>query len=207
MQHHYERKIAASMFEKRRYDCQLELKSLGDNGRFAGYASVFDIVDSQRDVIEKGAFADTLTDRVPHIKLLWQHSFAEPIGYFTAMFEDARGLYVEGQLLLDVARAKEALSLLKNGVVKGLSIGYSPTRYRMDPDTGVRHIMAVTLWEVSLVTFPANEAAQVSVVKSQPLATQSDDPYEMQLRRSGAMIALWDAMTQMEDRLARLNLR
>jgi len=51
--------------------------------------------------------------------------------------------------------------------VKGLSIGYSPLRYTLDPDTGVRVLKSVELWEISLVTFPANAAAQVTVVKSQ----------------------------------------
>lgn len=195
----YERKIAGSMREKRQYMCGLEIKSLGENGRFAGYASVFNLVDSQRDVIEKGAFSDTLQGRIGQIKLLWQHNFAEPVGYFTAMFEDARGLYVEGQLLLEVARAREALSLMQSGVVRGLSIGYSPVRYRMDPDTGIRIIAAVDLWEVSLVTFPANQEATVSVVKTASTRAAAGALKEEQWIRSGAMIELSDALSKMES--------
>jgi HK97 family phage prohead protease len=97
--------------------------------------------------------------------MLWQHQQDEPIGVFERMFEDKRGLYVEGSLLLDVQRANEAHSLLKAGVVKGLSIGYSPLRYKIDEKTGVRVLAEVELWEVSLVTFPANAAANVTVVK------------------------------------------
>jgi HK97 family phage prohead protease len=185
----YEQNIATKPRSKEHLDCWMEIKSLDEDGRFAGYASVFDLVDSQRDIMEKGAFDETLKDRVGQIKLLWQHSFEEPIGYFTRMFEDARGLYVEGQLLLDVARAKEAYALLKHGVVKGLSIGYSPRRFRTDPDSGVRRIAQVDLWEVSLVTFPANEQAQVSVVKSAE---------DVQWARSGALMELWDAVARME---------
>lgn len=162
----YERKVASTMREKCQLDVDLEIKSMNEAGRFAGYASVFDVVDNQRDAVERGAFLNTLKGRLRDIKLLWQHQMNEPIGYFTEIFENAHGLYVEGQLLLDVARAKEALSLLKNGVLKGMSIGYAPRRYAMDPDTGVRHLNEVDLYEISLVTFPANEVAQVSVVKS-----------------------------------------
>lgn len=151
--------------EQKLAHADLQIKSIDANGRFAGYASVFDIVDNQRDIMLPGAFLNTLTKRAGNIKLLWQHIQSEPIGMIESLFEDARGLYIEGKLLLDVARAKEALSLLKAGAVKGLSIGYSPKQYSIDPDTGVRRLSEVDLWEVSLVTFPANEAAGVTVVK------------------------------------------
>ncbi len=160
-----ERKVSKSMYQQKQLDVHWQLKQLDEDGRFAGYASVFDVVDSQRDVMEKGAFASAVAKGAEQVKLLWQHNMAEPVGVIRRLFEDARGLYVEGQLLMDVARAREAYSLLKEGVVKGLSIGYSPTRYSYDPDSGVRYLKAVELWEVSLVTFPANEAAQISVVK------------------------------------------
>lgn len=164
--HAYERKVSRNCREQKRIDVPLEIKSVDPDGRFCGYASVFDMVDSQRDVMQRGAFRETLKDRLSEIKLLWQHAAGEPIGYFTAMFEDPHGLYVEGQLLLEVAKAREAYALMKSGVVSGLSIGYSPLRYTTDPDTGVRRLHKVALWEVSLVTFPANEASRVSVVKS-----------------------------------------
>jgi len=147
------------------FECALELKSLDAAGRFAGYASVFDVVDAQRDVVKRGAFLRTLAGRVGEIKLLWQHQMEEPIGFFTAMFEDAKGLYVEGQLMLELARAAEAHALLKAGVVSGLSIGYQPVRFATDPATGVRMLSEVELIEISLVTIPANDKSRVSVVK------------------------------------------
>ena len=153
------------MRERKRLDFNLQVKSLDSAGRFAGYASVFDMVDSQKDIILRGAFAETLKGRVGDIKMLWQHQQDEPIGIFERMFEDTNGLYVEGKLLLDVARAKEAYALLKEGAIGGLSIGYSPIKYRLNEKTGVRMLSAVELWEVSLVTFPANDAAKITVVK------------------------------------------
>jgi HK97 family phage prohead protease len=162
----YDKKISASVRGRKNYAAALEIKSLDAQGRFAGYASVFDVVDNQHDVMLRGAFYKTLSCGVSTIKLLWQHMQDEPIGVFDRVFEDARGLYVEGRLLLDVARAKEAYALLKAGALSGLSIGYSPVRYRIDAETGVRQLAEVDLWEISLVTFPANEAANVTVVKS-----------------------------------------
>ncbi|MBV8938844.1 MAG: HK97 family phage prohead protease [Alphaproteobacteria bacterium] len=160
------------MRERKKLAVPLTLKSLDESGRFAGYASVFGVVDAQRDIMLRGAFADSIRGRAAQVRLLWQHKQDEPIGYFTEMFEDARGLYVEGRLLPEVARAREALALLKAGALRGLSIGYSPTRYTVDPETGVRRLSAVDLWEVSLVTFPANAQAEVTVVKAKSIDIQ-----------------------------------
>jgi HK97 family phage prohead protease len=162
----YNTKVSANSHDLRRLDFNLELKSLNKQGKFAGYASVFDVVDSQKDIIIRGAFAETLKGRVHNIKMLWQHQQDEPIGIFEKMVEDARGLYVEGKLLLDVARAKEAYALLKEGAISGLSIGYSPVKSSIHEKTGVRMLSQVDLWEVSLVTFPANAAAKITVVKT-----------------------------------------
>ena len=154
------------MREQKRMSYTLNLKSLDEEGRFAGYASVFDILDNQKDVMAKGAFTHTLGKNGRNVKLLWQHQQDEPIGIIERMFEDAYGLYVEGKLLLDVQRAREAHALLKAGAVSGLSIGYSPVRYKLSMESGIRNLLEVDLFEVSLVTFPANSAAGVTVVKS-----------------------------------------
>ncbi len=144
----------------------LELKSLDEQGRFAGYASLFGNIDNQKDIVERGAFAATLRQPLTKIKLLWQHQMGEPIGQITRLFEDNKGLYVEGQLLLSVQRAREAYELIKSGAMDGLSIGYRPHDYRIDAQTGIRQINQLDLFEISLVTFPANQQAGVMVVKS-----------------------------------------
>lgn len=146
--------------------CAFEVKSLREDGTFEGYASVFNNVDSQRDRVHPGAFKASIKTRDKPVQLLWQHQWDKPIGVITALFEDARGLFVKGKLLMDVAQAREAYSLLKAGVVRGLSIGYSVKRSRRNPDSGIRELLDLNLWEISLVTLPANEAAQVTVVKS-----------------------------------------
>lgn len=143
----------------------IEVKSLDADGRFAGYASVFDVVDSQRDRIKRGAFQKSLRIRETPVKLLWQHQWENPIGVIEQIFEDARGLYIHGRLLMDVAKAREAHALLKAGALRGMSIGYQVKQSRRDPDTGVRELLEVELWEVSIVTLPANAQAYVTVVK------------------------------------------
>lgn len=148
------------------WPCAFEMKSIAADGTFEGYASVFGVIDSQRDRVHAGAFKASIKGREKPVQLLWQHQWDKPIGVITSLFEDARGLYLKGKLLLEVAQAKEAYALLKAGVVRGLSIGYSVKRSRRNPDSGVRELLDLNLWEISLVTQPANEAAQVTVVKS-----------------------------------------
>lgn len=190
-----EKKISASMRECKTLDFNLAVKSTDVAGRFAGYASVFNIVDNQRDMIIRGAFANTLKGRVSSIKLLWQHQQSEPIGVLDDMFEDEHGLYVEGRLLLQIQRAKEAHALLKSGALNGLSIGYSPVRYRIDAATGVRILSEIDLWEVSLVTFAANEAAGVTVVKHcEPALTHQEITQWNNAAATGGLIELSDTL-------------
>lgn len=170
----YQNKISPTMFEHKRLQFNLELKTIDRDGRFSGYASVFNVVDTHNDIIMRGAFKQSLKSRASEIKLLWQHRQDEPIGVFDRMFEDAHGLYVEGRLLLNVQRAREAYALLKEGAISGLSIGYSPLHYKHDPQTGVRILTAIELWEISLVTFPANAAAGVTVVKEASLRGEAE---------------------------------
>jgi uncharacterized protein len=155
--------------QKQQQAFSLELKSLDSAGFFSGYASVFNIVDSQQDIILPGAFAKSLRERAGQVRLLWQHQMDEPIGYFEKLDEDHHGLFVQGRLLLEVRRAQEAYALIRSGAIDGLSIGYSPTQYDFDPKSGVRRIAELSLWEVSLVTFPANAAAGVTAVKQRDI--------------------------------------
>lgn len=148
-------------------DYNFEIKSMQEDGSFAGYASVFGIVDSQNDVVMRGAFSGTLRKRAGAIKLLWQHQTDEPIGVFTRVVEDSHGLYVEGRLLLELQRGAEAYALLKNKAINGLSIGYSVKEAEYNAANGIRLITALELWEISLVTFPANEDAVVIRVKGE----------------------------------------
>ena len=147
------------------------IKSMKEDAVFRGYASVFGTIDSQNDVIMKGAFTHTLKKRANEVKLLWQHQALEPIGVFTHIAEDSHGLYVEGRLLLDLQRGNEAYLLLKSGALDGLSIGYSVKNADYNAENNIRLITEIELWEISLVTFPANEAATVTNVKSAEVST------------------------------------
>ena len=141
----------------------LEVKSLSDTGEFTGYGSVFDYTDLYDDQVIKGAFVDSLAKKMP--KLLWQHNSNEPVGVYTRAIEDDHGLFVEGQLALKTSRGAEAYELLKIKAISGMSIGYNVIDSVFDKQTGISVLEKLDLWEISLVTFPANELATVQSVK------------------------------------------
>lgn len=144
-----------------------EVKELSTEGTFSGYASVFDIEDYYGDIVAKGAFKRTLNGkRKRQPALLWQHRADEPIGVWDRMEEDDKGLFAEGRLALGTQRGREAYELLQIKAISGLSIGFTPVKYQIDEDTGKRTLLDIDLWETSLVTFPANDAARIGQVRA-----------------------------------------
>lgn len=133
-------------------------------GKFSGYASVFGNVDSHGDVVQRGAFQRSLDEwrdrgRAPH--LLLQHGYAAnadtPVGQWTMLREDAKGLYVQGQLLcLDTDIGRQLLGLMRGGVLFGLSIGFRVRKYTPGTTNVKRILTEVSLAEISLVTEPSN---------------------------------------------------
>ena len=180
-----ERKDAGGGREVRSF--ALQIKAAGDDGTVEGYGSVFGVRDNYDDVISKGAFVQSLKDHkaagtMP--AMLWQHDADKPIGVWTEMVEDEKGLRIKGQLAMETVKGKEAHALLKMGALNGLSIGFMSKEWAYDRDTEVRTLTAIDLWEVSLVTFPANEKARVTNVKSaDEMATPKDA--EKALRDAG----------------------
>lgn len=137
------------------------------SGVFAGYASLFGKRDGQGDMVMPGAFADCLRRKgADSIRMLFQHDPAQPIGTWLEIRETARGLHVLGRLNTRVQRGRELLALLEEGAIDGLSIGFRTVQARTDRATRSRHLLAIDLWEISLVTFPMLEGARVSHVKS-----------------------------------------
>jgi HK97 family phage prohead protease len=168
-------------------DFGFEIKAVSDSGTFSGYGSVFGVKDSYGDIVVQGAFNDSLQDhrsksRMP--AMLWQHRSSEPIGVYTSMTEDNIGLHVEGQLALTTVRGAEAHALMKMGALTGLSIGFQTRLESYDKVSGINTLQKVDLWEVSPVTFPANDAARISGVKAIELIKDLKSA-EALLRESG----------------------
>ncbi|CAB4176365.1 COG3740 Phage head maturation protease [uncultured Caudovirales phage] len=156
-------------------DRPFELKALNEEGVFEGYGSVFGNLDTYADVVAPGAFKRSLRE---HKKsgtmpaMLWQHNPSEPIGVWTSMKEDSTGLYVSGQLAVKTDKGSMAYELLKMKALTGMSIGYETVQSTIDDKNKTRTLTDLNLWEVSLVTFPANGEARVQSVKAQEAIDQ-----------------------------------
>lgn len=147
----------------------LKIKAVQEDGFFSGYGAVFGNVDWYNDVILPGAFVKSLEKWAEKNKMppvLWNHNDSEPIGVYTNIYEDEKGLFVEGRLLIDdVPRAKSTHALLKAGAIDGLSIGYK-TKKANQQTNGIRELIELDLGEISIVTMPANEESLITSVKS-----------------------------------------
>ncbi len=176
----------------------------GEVGEITGYGSVFDVRDSQKSAVLPGAFRKSLAawrDRGRSPPMLWQHDANEPIGVWTALAEDRRGLKVTGTVNLEIEQGREAWSLVKQRAVTGLSIGFTVVAEDFDRANDIRLLREVDLWEISLVTFPANSEAHL-----EPVRFSDRSAYERFLRQHGVARAAarklatggWSALSKPE---------
>lgn len=144
-----------------------ELESADEKtGEFSGYASVFGNVDDGGDIVDKGAFSKTIVEDFARIKILSQHDQCElPIGKPIELREDDKGLYIRGKIS-NTQKGRDIQTLLKDGVLNELSIGYEAIDYEIDEENHVRHLKQIRLWEVSIVTWAMNDQATIDDVKS-----------------------------------------
>lgn len=132
--------------KRRAFEMRLT-KAAGSDGTFAGYASVWGVTDSYREIVAKGAFLESLADtkaKGRKLPILWQHRGDEPIGQWNALREDEHGLYGEGELWLDDAPyARLAKRGMASGAISGLSIGYFVRADSFDETARVRTLAYV----------------------------------------------------------------
>ena len=129
-------------------------------GRFSGYASIFNRLDSGGDIVMPGAFSKSLGKRQDRIRLLFQHDPKEPVGTWDAIGEDSHGLFVAGRLVPGVERADALRRLIERGALDGLSIGFRTVKATREG--GHRKLWAIDLFEISIVTFPMMEDARIA---------------------------------------------
>lgn len=163
----------------------LKLGPVADEiGTFSGYASTFGNIDRDDDIIDAGAFLNI--DDPKAIRMLWAHDMRQPIGVWTTLRQDAKGLYAEGSLNLAVQQGREAHALLRQGAIDSMSIGFRSKQavreitMRDGREIEIRRIKSIQLFEISLVAIPANANAKVGSVKSADLMTERE--FEAHLR-------------------------
>ena len=149
---------------------KFEVKEYDDESRVVkGYASVFSNLDSDNDVIKKGAFKKTIKEWGPEgkkrIKLIAQHNMSQPIGKFTKMQEDEHGLYIEAKFGTH-SLGEDYYRMAKEGIMDEFSVGFAAID-KKENKAGGYDITNIKLYEVSMVTVAANDEAVVTEVKSE----------------------------------------
>ena len=147
-----------------------EFKVASDGRTVEGYASTFGNVDAVGDVVVAGAYKRTLDraaqshEGLKRIKVLRDHD--QPIGVPLEAVEDGKGLYTRSHIS-DTQLGNETLTLLRDGVLDRMSIGYEAVQKEQGQHEGkqVRFLKEIKLYEWSVVTFPANDSAAVTGVK------------------------------------------
>ncbi len=158
-------KSGAAVHERKAVSFALESTD-EKTGEFSGYASVFGNVDDGGDIVEKGAFAKTIVEDFARIKILALHNGSWlPVGKPLELREDDHGLFIRGKIS-DTSMGRDIQTLLKDGVLNELSIGYDVVDYAFDESTGIRNLKQIKLWEVSIVTWAMNDQATIDDVKS-----------------------------------------
>ncbi len=194
-------------------------------GVVEGYGAVFDNIDLGADVIQPGAFADTIKQHASNETMpamLYQHNIQEPIGEWEDMREDSKGLFMRGKLWVSeedgrfpLERSKQAFNMLKSKGMRGLSIGFRVNSGGSETKGGIRFLKSLSLIETSPVTVPMNPKAQTTLVKGE---SYDVIPTERQLESAlrdiglskaqsrafiskgyGALRDRWDACDEMEQ--------
>lgn len=174
---------------------QAEIKfAQGKTGIFEGYASVFNVLDSDGDVMLPGCFEGALKQRRPgrDVSMFFNHSTYDiPIGKWLEVREDAHGLYAVGELTPGNTKASEVKAAMEHGTISSMSVGFSINGESYDKiPTGRAFKNLTALREISICTMPANEDAQIMAMKSidsiQSIRDAENWLREVGLSKSGA---------------------
>lgn len=147
---------------------QIVIKAVDEEKReIRGIAST-PSTDRMGDIVEPSGAEFKLP-----VPLLWQHDHSSPIGNVTEAKVTKNGIEIVAKLVVPSSdmpsglqsRLAEAWSSIKTGLVRGLSIGFSPTEYSF-LDSGGIHFLKWNWTELSAVTIPANAEASITAIKS-----------------------------------------
>lgn len=154
-----------------------------ETGKIAGFFSTYDKEpDSYGDIIDPGAFTETLAKRAETghpFPLCWNHDFSEVIGACDSIEDTEKGPYVEAHFL-DTQKAQDVRKAVQSGAVWQYSFAYDVLDQREPTEeektAGVLNVLTkVDLFEVSVVTVPANQNAVVTEVKAGRRNRKSDE--------------------------------
>lgn len=199
-----------------------EVKSVSDGGEFEGYAAVFGNLDRTGDIILPGAFKETLPTFLAEGIIAWQHDWSTPIGKPLDASEDSKGLFIKA-MISDTEAGRDARTLMKDGVVRKMSIGYDAAEYDwLDADNIASYLGAgyagyslreiqracdwgralkkINLYEVSPVSVPANREADITGVKGVlPDGTPLEEQFRFALAASNELTARFKSLHELRQ--------
>lgn len=132
----------------------------------SAYWSNFGNEDFDGDIIVKGAFKKTITDRSNENPVLFlkNHNFNNHISTAHELTEDSKGLLARYKLP-NTTQGNDALEMYKAGFYNQHSIGFKTLQ--QDKEKGANYIKEIKLFEGSVVPFGANPLTpMVSITKS-----------------------------------------
>lgn len=161
------------MFVKRDNTIGGQIKGVDSKkGIVEGYLSAWDVIDSDGDMLMRGAFQKSIAERGPKssnnrkIAFLRAHSIDSPVGKFMELEEDATGLRYVAQMSQSTL-GRDTMTLMEEGILNEHSIGYRRLRDKEEMNQDYNAVKEVMLMEGSILTFGANSQTPVIGVKSE----------------------------------------
>lgn len=134
---------------------------------FEAYASTFGNTDREGDIMDKSCFDNTVKTKAV-VPMCLNHDITRVIGKQELSLDD-KGLRVKGTFNLNDPESQRTYDLMKMGALDSLSIGFFVNDYdfveKGNPLGGLL-FKDVEIFEISVVTVPANPLATVDAVKS-----------------------------------------
>jgi uncharacterized protein len=166
----------------------VEDETEGKIGTIEGYASTYGNTDLGGDVVEKGAFTQTLKHKNNTVPLLLDHGYkTSDIAGIAYLSDDEKGLFLKAEMPLDIPEVANAYRktkfMIERGGKMGLSIGYDTIK-AMPAEDGTRRLKELALHEVSITPFPMNTEAQIMAAKARKTADVAPKPKNVTRRKA-----------------------
>jgi HK97 family phage prohead protease len=139
-----------------------------------GYLSAFNNKDYDNDIILKGSYSKSISERQKDIFFLNQHDWKQPHGKFNKLIEDEKGLYFESMPLIDTSYSMDAFKLYEAGIIKEHSVGYNVVKQEFSKSDNANIIKEIKLYEGSNVTLGANNDTPFTGFKSLTIKEVND---------------------------------
>lgn len=146
-------------------------QAAGDEFVFEGFGAIFGQEDRDGDVIERGAFKETLRQSDNKFPLVSDHNLGDMRSRLGVAFAYRRssGIKVEGHINTGTQKGRDVASDIQHAQKHeqpiGLSFGYEVREDRFDRDDNVRRLKDLKVWEWSLTQIASQPDAQVTDTK------------------------------------------